>query len=68
MKKGGNVIINPVHKEHRLTQEEMRALSRGPGFYDCVFKLVQERTDKGNVSYQPVNEKNDRQNNCIEIP
>lgn len=40
MKKGGNIIINPVHQQHRLTEDELANLERGPGFYDCIFKLT----------------------------
>lgn len=40
MKKGGNIVINPIHQQHRLTKDELASLERGPGFYDCIFKLT----------------------------
>ena len=51
MKKGGNIVINPVHKEHRLTDDEIRNLNRGPGFYDCLFGQVEPRADLGVVKF-----------------
>ena len=60
-------MINPEHKEHRLTEEEIRDLNRGPGYYDCLFKHVEKRDDIGVVKFQEVTEKNARENNCIEI-
>lgn len=60
-------MINPEHQEHRLTTDELRSLERGPGFYDCLFKLVEKRTDAGVVAYREITAKNDRQNNCIEV-
>lgn len=54
MKKGGNIIINPEHAIHRLTEEEIRSLNRGPGFYDCLFSQVEKRNDIGIIAYQPI--------------
>lgn len=65
MKKGGNIVINPVHREVRLTDEEISDLERGPGFYDCLFSQVEKRADIGVVKMQEITDKNDRQNNCI---
>ena len=67
MKKGGNIVINPVHQEFRLNEEEIASLERGPGFYDCLFSQVEKRNDVGAVKYQDITAKNDRQNNCIEV-
>ena len=68
MKKGGNIIINPPHKEVRLSDEQISDLQRGPGFYDCLFSQVQKRPDIGVIKFQEITAKNDRENNCIEIP
>jgi hypothetical protein len=65
MKKGGNIVINPPHKEVRLTEEEVASLERGPGYYDCLFSQVEKRADVGVVKYQEITVKNDRQNNCV---
>lgn len=50
----------PEHKQHKLTEEEIRELNRGPGYYDCLFSKVEKRTDIGVVKMQPITEKNAR--------
>ena len=54
MKKGGNIVINPVHTPHRLTDEEISSLNRGPGYYDCLFSQVEKRDDIGVVKFQQI--------------
>ena len=66
-KRGGNIVINPEHQLHRLTEEEIREINRGPGYYDCVFRQVERRDDIGVVKFAEVTEKNARENNCVEV-
>ena len=45
-------MIMPEHKTHKLTEEEIRSLNRGPGFYDCLFSQVEKRNDIGVIKFQ----------------
>ena len=64
--KGGNIVINPEHKPHQLTEEEIRSLNRGPGFYDCLFSQVEQRNDIGIVKFPQLKPQNARENNCVD--
>ena len=65
--KGGNIVINPEHKPHQLTEEEIRSLNRGPGFYDCLFAQVEQRNDIGIVKFPQLKPQNARENNCVDV-
>ncbi len=52
--------ILPEHKPP--ASPDLGEAKRGPGRYDVNFDLVERRMDIGNVEYQPITDKNAREN------
>lgn len=52
------IILPEPTVEH---QPELHEVKVGPGYYEAKHKLIEPRTDKGNVKYQDITEKNARE-------